>query len=339
MTTPSSVELIDAHDAALFDLDGVIYLGPAPVGGAAEGVSALRDRGVRIGFVTNNAARTPGHVVAHLNELGVSAELGDVVTAAQAVARVAGAELPAGAPVLVVGTDALAAELTAVGLTLVTDWREQPAAVVQGYDPTMTQARLDAAGFAIQRGSVWFASNTDATRPTDLGLVPGAGSQIASVAVAVDIDPIVAGKPYRPLMDETVARLGASRPIFVGDRLDTDIAGANGVGMASLFVFTGAHGKADLAAADALHRPTHLGFDLRALLAPARTVTPTDGGARCGAAEATVTGATLALAGPLTTVEEQLDALAAALSVIWRAHDAGQVVDAHAALTSLTLVP
>ncbi|MGJ6978908.1 HAD-IIA family hydrolase [Aestuariimicrobium soli] len=331
MTDP--VTLIDGYDAALFDLDGVIYLGPQAVPGAAEGVAALRDRGVRIGFVTNNAARSPQHVVDHLQELGVEARLDDVVTSAQAVARLMADDLAAGSSVLVVGTQALADEVAAVGLTVTDDWRTQPAAVVQGYDPTMTQARLDAACFAIQRGARWYASNTDATRPTDLGLVPGAGSQIAVVRAAVDTDPVVAGKPCTPLMHETVTRLGAHRPIFVGDRLDTDIEGANAGGIDSLFVFTGAHGKADLAAADERHRPTHLGHDLRALLEAPRPLTGSDESVTCGRATALLVDGRVRLDAPGSTLDEQLDALWATLSLVWRGADGSD------ALERLDLVP
>ncbi|WP_022909927.1 HAD-IIA family hydrolase [Aestuariimicrobium kwangyangense] len=329
MTSP----LIDDYDAALFDLDGVVYLGPQPVEGASEGIAALRERGVHVGFVTNNAARTPQHVVDHLVQLGIPADVADVVTSAQAVARLMADELPEGSLVLVTGTAALAAELTAVGLTTTQNWRDEPVAVVQGYDPDMTQARLDGACFAIQRGARWYASNTDATRPTDQGLVPGAGSQVASVRVAVEIDPVVAGKPCAPLMHETVTRLGAGRPIFVGDRLDTDIEGANGVDMESLFVFTGAHGKADLAGADVHHRPTHIGHDLRALLAPARTLTTGSDSATCGHITARVTNGRVHLDQPGTTPDEQLDALWAVLALVWEGADGTE------ALAALDLIP
>ncbi len=265
-------DVIDGHDAALFDLDGVVYLGPAAVPGAAEGLSALRRRGVHVGFVTNNAARPPEVVVAQLQRLGVQADVSDVVTSAQAVARLAACELPAGGLVLVAGTQALADELRAVGLRVTADWRDHPDAVVQGYDPQMPWQTLNDASHAIQRGARWFTSNSDITRPTDLGLEPGAGAQIAAVRVCVDVEPLEAGKPHPPLLRETIRRLDAHHPIFVGDRLDTDIAGAQAVGIDSLLVLSGAHGPKDLVTAPPEARPTHLGLDLRALLHPARQV-------------------------------------------------------------------
>lgn len=278
--------LVDRYDAALFDLDGVVYLGHVAVPGAVEGLAALRGRGLRVGFVTNNAARAPGVVVEHLQDLGVEAELGDIVVSSQAGARLLAEKVPPDSPVLIVGTEALAHEVRAVGLRPNAD-EETPVAVVQGYHPQLPWSLIDEAAYAIQAGALWVATNLDSTRPTDRGLVPGAGAQIAALRSAVPVDPVVAGKPFSPLLTETVRRLGAERPIFVGDRIDTDIDGAAAVGLDSLFVFTGAHGKREVIAA--VNRPTHMGLDLRALLDPPAEVSCTDGLATCGAAAATRT--------------------------------------------------
>ncbi|NNG19479.1 HAD-IIA family hydrolase [Naumannella sp. ID2617S] len=306
--------LVDAHDAALFDLDGVVYLGPEPVPGAAEGIAALRERGTRVGFVTNNAARTPAAVAEHLVELGVPAEQADVVTSSQAGARLLAERVAADAAILVVGTDALAAEVRAVGLRPVSAGEQPPAAVIQGYHPDLPWRLIDEAGFAIQAGALWVATNTDSNRPTDRGLVAGAGAQINALRQAVEVDPLVAGKPCPPLLEETVRRLGAERPIFVGDRIDTDIDGAAAVGMTSLFVFTGAHGKAELVAAT--HRPDHLGHDLRALLEPAAEVELDGDTARCGEGCVRRRGDGFAVDGPLSTPDQQLDALRALLALL-----------------------
>lgn len=326
---------IDAYDAALFDLDGVVYLGPEPVDHAADSLARLRESGVRLGFVTNNAGRSPEVVVQHLNELDIECHLEDVVTSAQAIAQLMAAELPEGATVLVCGAQALANEMTAVGFKLATDYTDAPEAVVQGYDPKMTWPRLDDACFAIQRGARWFASNTDSNRPTNLGLVPGAGTQIDAVRVAVDVDPTIAGKPYPPLLLETVKRMNSARPVFVGDRLDTDIEGANNVGMDSILVFTGAHGKYDLAGAIPEQRPTAIGYDLRSLLAPERTAAWQGDKAVCGQASATLAQGQVQLSGPLSSVDEQLDALWALVQLTWR----DPQLDATAALESLDQLP
>ena len=244
MSGPPAV--IDAYDAALFDLDGVVYLGPVAVAGAAEGIARLRARGVKVGFVTNNAARPPAAVAAHLAELAIPAAPADVVTSAQAGAHLVLNRFGAGARVLIVGGTGVAEAISEAGMVGVRSADAAPVAVLQGYGFDLTWNQLNEAAIAIHRGAHWVATNTDLTRPTERGQVPGNGAAVAAVAVAVAVEPEVAGKPYRPLLDDTVARLGADRPIFVGDRLDTDIAGAVGAGLDSMLVLSGSHGARDL---------------------------------------------------------------------------------------------
>lgn len=332
MTEPPA--LVDSYDAALFDLDGVVYLGPEPVPGAADGLARLRRREVTIGFVTNNAARPPEEVARHLVDLGIAAQTDDIVTAAQAGATLLGEHVPAGAPVLVVGTDALADEVRRVGLRVVTRLDQHPVAVIQGYHPQLQWSDLSLAAHAIQRGALWVATNTDSTRPTDLGLVPGNGAAVAVVRTAVDRDPLVAGKPYRPLMEATLRRTGADRAIFVGDRLDTDIAGAVAVGIDSLLVLTGAHGIRDLVEAGPHERPTHLGADLTALLGPTRRTDLDQDTVRCGRATATAQDGVAVLAGGLDTDEARLDGAWALAQLAWRSADAGDSLDCGTALAA-----
>ncbi len=319
--------LVDAYDAALFDLDGVIYLGPMVIDGVAEALSELRSTGVHVGFVTNNAARTPATVAAHLEDLGIAATVTDVVNSTQATVRMLQADLPAGTRILVVGTDALAKQLREGGFEPVSSLEDEPSAVVQGYHPTLDWQLLELGAIAVQNGAHWYATNPDMTRPTERGILPGCGAQVAVIRTCVDVDPKVAGKPFRPLLDETVRRLGAEHPIFVGDRLDTDVMGANAVGMDSLFVFTGAHGKMDLLDAEPTARPTHIGWDVAALLQPAHNVEVVDDTrVNCGRQVIHVKAGEASLLTETRGVEEQLDALRALLHAVWElGADAGDV--------------
>src|SRR5918997_2615610 len=215
--TTAVAAVIDSYDAALFDLDGVIYLGPVAVPGAPEGIAALRSRGTRIGFVTNNAARPPAQVAAHLVELGIPATGRDVVTSAQAGAHLVLNRFGPGARVLVVGGEGVATALAELGLVAVWSADDQPVAVLQGYGFELTWQQLNEAAVAIQRGAHWVATNTDTTRPTDRGLVPGNGAAVAAVAMAGEATPGGGGQPFRPPLDDTVTRIGARRPVFVGD--------------------------------------------------------------------------------------------------------------------------
>jgi HAD superfamily hydrolase (TIGR01450 family) len=327
--------LIDAYDAALFDLDGVVYLGPVAVPAAVAALAQLRSRGTKIGFVTNNAARAPGVVVEHLRELGIAAQLEDVVTSAQAGAHLLRDRFGPGAKVLVVGGEGITAALTEVGLVGVHSADDDPVAVIQGYGFDLTWNDLNEACIAIQRGAHWLATNTDSTRPTERGLVPGNGAAVDAVRAAVDVDPEVAGKPFRPLIDETMVRLGTKRPIFVGDRIDTDIAGAVRVGIDSLLVLSGAHGARDLLAAGPGARPTHIGLDVAALLEPPRTVSRVVNRAICRKMSAVATQRSICLETAPSNTEDALDALWAAARLMWESRDRSRVLDPTPALAAL----
>lgn len=260
--------LLDDYDAVLLDLDGTVYRGSGAVDGAEEAVTAAHQHGVAVRFVTNNASRTPDDVAAHLTRLGIPAKPTEVSTSAQAAAGVLADKVPAGAKVLVFGTEALAAEVANRGFVPVRTADAEVAAVVQGLSQDAGWHELAEACVAIRAGAFWVACNTDATLPTERGLLPGCGAFVAALTTATDAEPVVAGKPARPLMDDAIAATGADRPLAVGDRLDTDIAGAHAVGIDSLLVLSGVSTTADLLAAPPQQRPTYLAADVRGLLRP-----------------------------------------------------------------------
>ncbi|WP_349260611.1 HAD-IIA family hydrolase [Actinocrinis sp.] len=256
------------YDTALLDLDGVVYRGKDAVPHAVDSLMAAADAGMRLAYVTNNASRTPTAVASHLRELGLPAHAEDVVTAAQAVARVIAEQVPEGARVLVIGGEGLRQALLEHRLTLVSSAEDNPAAVVQGYRPDTSWTDLAEAAYAIERGAPWFAANTDRTMPTARGIAPGNGALVGAVAAATGTWPTVAGKPEPALHRETMIRTNAQRPLVVGDRLDTDIEGANRAGVDSLLVLTGVTRLQDLKDAPKEHQPTYLAQDLRGLLDP-----------------------------------------------------------------------
>ncbi len=334
--TPAPEQVfISAYDTAFFDLDGVIYLGKKAVDGAVSGVERLHEVGVRTIYVTNNAARSAQTVADHLNELGFDASVDDIVTSAQAATAMLARDLEAGSKVLVAGTENLANLVAEVGMVPVSQADEDPVAVIQGYDPEMTFPRMDQAAFAVQRGAKWYACNTDSSRPTEHGLVPGAGVAVMAVRNTVDFDPIVAGKPYPPLLEEALRRTGAERPVFVGDRIDTDIIGAVNVNMDSFMVFTGAHGKADLLDAPTNGRPTAIGWDVPAMLEPVRTASVDADRAVCRGVTARVRDGVVAISGEFGDRESQLDALWAIAQLVW----ADPRIDSQEALAELNLIP
>jgi HAD superfamily hydrolase (TIGR01450 family) len=256
------------YDVALLDLDGVVYVGEQAVPGAPTALAAAVQAGMRVEFVTNNALRTPEEVAARLRGLGVDAEADAVVTSAQAAARVLTDRCGAGARVLVTGGEGLRVAVTEAGLIAVDSADDDPAAVVVGYDPSLDYARLAEAGLAVRRGALFVACNRDETMPTERGPMAGMGALAAFVATASGQRPLVAGKPEPALHQESVRRSRASRPLVVGDRLDTDIEGARRAGTPSLLVLTGVTDLRALVAAPPDRRPDLLSRDLSGLLAP-----------------------------------------------------------------------
>jgi HAD superfamily hydrolase (TIGR01450 family) len=266
---PAAGRLVDAYDLVILDLDGVVYLGDQPVPAAAEVVSQLRQEGPPVVFVTNNASRSPVEVAAALTELGIDASPEEVLTSAVVAAELLAEQLPAGSAVLVVGADALAAEVRRVGLEPVRRADDKPAAVVQGYAAQVGWAELAEACVAVRAGARWVVTNLDATLPSPRGLLPGNGALVAALRTALEREPdLVVGKPLPTMFATAARRAGAGAPLVVGDRLDTDIEGAYRAGMPSLLVLTGVSDEAQARAADPPRRPSFLGTDLTALLRP-----------------------------------------------------------------------
>jgi glycerol 3-phosphatase-2 len=289
-----------AFDVALLDLDGVVYVGLAAVPGVPEALAVARRDGMRLAYVTNNAARTPQEVAAHLTELGVPAEPHEVITSSQAAATVVAERMGRGARVLPIGGPGVAAALIAAGLTVVERAEDEPAAVVQGYGPAVGWAQLAEAVVAVRGGARHVATNADVTIPSPRGVLPGNGALVGVVSAVTGQQPLVTGKPDPAMHAECVRRTGAERPLVVGDRLDTDIEGARRAGAASLLVLSGVTEPAGLLAAGPGHRPDLLARDAAGLLAAHPAVTSVDGGWRCGRWLATADGEeglTLATAG------------------------------------------
>ncbi|WP_326559385.1 HAD-IIA family hydrolase [Micromonospora sp. NBC_01796] len=266
MSAVQGERLVDAYDLVIFDLDGVIYLIDRPIPGAVEAVARLHGEGKPLAYATNNASRRPTEVAELLVGLGVNAQPGEVLTSAVASAAALAERFPAGAPVLVVGAEALRAEVRAVGLTLVERADQSPVAVVQGYGPQVGWTELAEASVAIRAGAFWVATNTDRTLPSPRGPLPGNGSLVAVLRTALDREPdLVVGKPESALFGTAARQHEARRPLTVGDRLDTDIEGAGRAGMDSLLVLTGVSRAADLLLASPSSRPTYVAHDLRGL--------------------------------------------------------------------------
>jgi glycerol-1-phosphatase len=309
-----SAEPLDTiYDVGLLDLDGVVYLGGTAIPGAAEALRKAGAAGMRLAYVTNNAFRTPAAIAALLTSFGVPAAQEDVVTSAQAAARLLAQRLPAGAPVLVIGGSGLRMALRERGLRPVSTAADHPLAVVQGYSPDVSYSMLAEGSLAVAAGALFVGSNGDLTLPSRRGRQPGNGSLLQVIATATGVRPLVAGKPEPPLHNESVLRTGARHPLVVGDRLDTDIEAAHRVDADSMLVLTGVTGPAEAVLAPPSQRPTYLAEDLAGLLEPHPGITEKDGAYGCGGWTARLDGDRLELTGD----GERIDGLRALCAAAW----------------------
>ena len=261
---PVSGAIADRYDAFLFDLDGVIYRGDDPVPGAADSLTRLRSLGKRVSFVTNNASATPSSVVDRLAATGVEAAADEIETSALATAALLATR--GIARVFVVGEEGTHAALVGVGIEIVDDGSPVDAVVV-GLDRTADYDTIRTAGLLVDGGAAFIATNPDGSFPAPGGVRwPGAGALVAAVEATTQVRAEVVGKPNAPIFHAALERAGGGVPLVVGDRLDTDIAGAVALGWDSLLVLTGISTRADAEASDT--PPTYVGPDLRTLFEP-----------------------------------------------------------------------
>lgn len=268
--TGSGGRLVDGYRGIICDLDGVVYRGRVAVPGAVDTLMSVAQAGVDIAFATNNAARPADEVLRHLRALGIDIPRATVITSAQAAAAYVADLVPAGSSVLAVGGPAVAAALREQGMHVVTraDARRAPLVVVQGAGADVSWSDLAEAAYAVQAGAAWVATNRDMTIPMTRGLAPGNGTLVQAVSAACRAEPVVVGKPGPKLYELALQqlRLKRSEVLVVGDRLDTDIAGAHAARMDALLVLSGVHGVEDLRRTPAGQRPTFIAESLVGLL-------------------------------------------------------------------------
>lgn len=254
--------LAERYDAFLFDLDGVLYRGGDAIPGAVAAVDGLRRLGRRVAFVTNNSARTPGMVADHLRHVGVEARTAEVETSALATAELLDERRVRQA--FVIGEAGIREALAERRIGVLAGEPEAAEVVVVGWDRGVDYPKLRTASLLIQRGAAFVATNADASYPAPEGRWPGAGAIVAAIETTTGVRAEVVGKPHPPILVSALRRAGGGRPLVIGDRLDTDIAGANGLGWDSLLVLTGITASHDLATAP--ERPTYVAPDLGVLL-------------------------------------------------------------------------
>jgi HAD superfamily hydrolase (TIGR01457 family) len=285
-----AAKVLDNFETLLLDLDGVIYEGGRAIVDSVESISALQSKGTQVGYITNNASRTSEAIAEQLRSFGLELEAEDVITSAQAGAGLLKQIVPAGSKVLVVGGEGLRSNVSLAGFEIVESSKDSPAAVIQGFDPSVGWQHLAEASYAIQNGAKWVATNQDWTIPREEGLAPGNGTLVSAVHTAVGQLPVVAGKPEKAIFDTAMSHFGSSSAVYVGDRLDTDVLGANRAGISSALVMTGVTTRKELLAAKPDSRPAYILETLKDLLSSYQVPVMTKRGYKLGSAEVELLG-------------------------------------------------
>jgi glycerol 3-phosphatase-2 len=306
--------LASKYDSLLLDLDGVVYQGSEAIVNAVESVNRAASLGIQVGYLTNNSSRRAETIAEQLIGFGIQATSEQIVGSASAGVMLLAKKIPLGAKVLVVGGDGLKHAVEERGFQVVDHASHAPAAVIQGFSPDVSWRELAQASFAIQGGAIWIATNQDWTVPVEQGIAPGNGTLVGAVHTAVGILPEIAGKPFKPIFDQALVQLGIKNPLMVGDRLDTDIRGANGSGLDSAVVLTGIVTRKELLAAGKEDRPKFILQDLTGLFDPYQQPKSTRRGAKSGDSTVELLGDRVVI---VSGNPQSLDTLKAACHVIW----------------------
>ncbi len=238
--------------ALILDMDGVLWRGDQPLGDLPAIFQAFEQAGLKTALATNNATQTPQQYLDKLARFGVRLERWQIVNSALAAAEMLAERFPQGGPVFVVGEQGLYDALSERGFRPLNPpgavvpggaqaGPEQPVAVIAGMDRAISYPKLSLATQYIRRGALFVGSNPDRTYPLPFGLVPGAGAILAALEAATDVAPLIAGKPGPEMYRAALRRLGtaAHETLVVGDRIETDIAGAQALGCPTALVLSG----------------------------------------------------------------------------------------------------
>jgi len=236
--------LLDGYDYVLLDLDGCVWVGDEPTDGAVEAITALREAGKGLAFVTNDARLAGEDYVRKLWRLGFRAGLEEVVTAGGAVQHVL-AETARWRSAYVIGAPSIHRHVTDAGVRIVNDLDVPPPdVVVLAAHDDLDYAQLRGAIQAVDGGAELLCAGRDLTFPMPDGPWPGTGALVVAVEAATGTTAINAGKPAAQPFATALDRLGAdaatARALVIGDRLDADLAGARAAGLDGAIVLTGA---------------------------------------------------------------------------------------------------
>lgn len=229
---------ISKIQAAILDMDGVLWRDDQAIGNLPEIFTWFERRGWKITLATNNATKSVRQYLEKLRRFGVSLEPSQIVNSAQAAAYYLRQRFPQGGSIYVIGEDALVQTLAQEGFS---PSENDALAVVVGMDRELTYEKLKRGCLLIRAGALFIGTNPDRTFPTPEGLIPGAGALLAALEAATGVQPVIVGKPAPEMYRVALQRMGVfpENTLVIGDRLETDIAGAQAIGCRTALVLSG----------------------------------------------------------------------------------------------------
>ncbi len=258
--------LLRNYDHVVLDLDGCVWVGDTCTRGAPEAVSELRSAGKSVVFLTNDARRSPEDYVRKLWSLGLMASLEEIVTVGGAIQHLL-AGRGRGSGVYVIGSPAIHRHVAESGQRILNGTERETEAdvvIVAGHDDLHFE-ELRAATQAVLGGAEMIAAGRDRTFPAEDGEWPGTGAIVAALEYATERRAHSVGKPAPQIFLTALDRLPDGDTLVVGDRLDSDLAGAAAAGLDAALVLTGSTSR-EQAEAAIEPAPVAIADDLHTLL-------------------------------------------------------------------------
>jgi 4-nitrophenyl phosphatase len=252
----------------ILDMDGVLWLGKTPMPRLSEFFETLNRFGIAVALATNNATSTVDMYLEKLAGFGVTVPAQRIITSAVATGRFLSTKYPAGTSAYVVGGPGIMEAMKSAGFRILNDDPTAATAdlVVVGLDREINYEKLSRASLYIARGAAFYGTNPDPSYPSERGELPGAGAIIASIVATTDKKPVIIGKPGGIMFQEALRSLDATpeETAMVGDRLATDILGAQQVGLKTILTLSGVTDKISLGISDI--RPDWVFPDIAAIM-------------------------------------------------------------------------
>ena len=252
-----------AIQAIILDMDGVLWRAAEPIGDLPEIFKRIENQGLKVALATNNATLTVNQYLDKLRGFGVQLRADQIVNSGHAAADHLSRKYPRGGEVFIIGEDGLRQALAERNFF---QGEKNPLAVIVGMDRKVTYDQLSQATLLIRSGVPFIGTNPDRSFPTPVGLIPGVGAILALVKTATDVEPIIVGKPEPEMYRVALSRMSVSpeETLVVGDRIETDIVGAQKLGCRTALVLSGV--TTEESARAWIPAPDWIGPDLSSLL-------------------------------------------------------------------------